>query len=163
MGRNKLYDKRIHFWGPAALDDRARSLVEKRTAEGVRTTLADVLRDALSVGLDGLETGARYAHGTAVHGAATPYGLEPDDVRAAAEVLEELVELGDALRSVDLDVIKALGELDVDVLKSLGRLDAENLDSLAFLDMQPLVALGDLDIKDVVRLADALSERALAP
>ena len=160
MGRNKLYDKRIHFWGPAALDERARSLAEKRTAEGVQTTLADVLRDALAVGLDGLETGARYVQGSAVPGAAR---LDPDDVRAAAEVLEELVELGDVLRSVDLDVIKALGELDVDVLKSLGRLDVETLDSLAFLDMQPLVALGDLDIKDVVRLADALRERALAP
>ena len=146
MGRSKPYDKRFHFWGPAEFDQRARSLAGLRGAAGGAATSSDVLREALSVGLDVLESGARYAPRSSPV-AVGPLPLDPDLVTAAVEAVEDLVELGGALRDLDVDAVRALAHLDVDVLRALGRLDTEALDALALLDIQPLTDLADLDVR----------------
>ncbi len=156
MARPKLYDKRFHFNGPAELDTRARALAERRTASGVDTTPSDVLREALTVGLDAMESCARYAHETGqsprrqrIHGA--------EALLAATDTLDRLVELGDALSTLDVDVLRALADVDVDVLRGLGRLDCDILDALAQLDTDGLVALERLDADAVAQFADTLA------
>ncbi len=144
MARPKLYDKRFHFNGPAELDARVHALAERRTATGVKTTPSDVLREALSAGLDLLEPDTRYAHATGVVGAELR-ALDADDVDAAAEVIDSLVDLGDAVGRLDVEALKALAELDVDVLQGLGRLDPESLDAMAGLDVEALAALAALE------------------
>ncbi len=147
MGRPKTYDKRFHFNGPSELDRRAHAIAAQRTAAGVTTTASDILREALATGLDALETCAGYAHATCT-------GLDVDLMDQASEVLNDLVELGDAISRLDPEAIRALADLDIFVLKALRNLDADVLDALATLDASALRSL-ESTADELTRLCDS--------
>jgi len=111
-----------------------------------------VLREALTAGLDQLESCARYAHETPAV-TSELQALDADSVLAASDVVDSLVELGDAVERLDVEALRALAELDVDVLVGLTRLDHEVLEALTELDVDVLRGLAYLDTEVLEALA----------
>ena len=152
MPRPKLNNKRFHFHGPAQLHSRAQALAQGR---GVGASVSDVLREALDIGLTTLESGAHLAHRSPIAPCAA---FDEGALDSAAQTVEALVQLGEVLPNLDLDVITALAEVDAEVLQALARLDHELIDKLGDIDPDSLTQLALIDLDAIQLLEELLND-----